>query len=46
MGCKYSCSCAGLCGNCSEYIPEEYIGQAEDILAQEHGHENADDWEN
>jgi len=43
MGCKYSCSCAGMCGNCSEYSPEEYLGHAEDVLAQAKGYKDADD---
>jgi hypothetical protein len=46
MGCKYSCSCSSFCGNCNSYESEEYVGHAEDIFAQAHGYESADDWEN
>jgi len=45
MGCKYACSCAGFCGNCGSYEPEQYLGHAEDIMAQGLGYADAYDYE-
>ena len=43
-GCIYACTCTGRCYDCSEYKKEEYIGHAEDLLAQANGYETADEW--
>lgn len=43
MGCKYACTCSGICPGCRTYEPEEYYGHAEDIAAQARGYENYED---
>lgn len=49
MGCIYSCTCSGLCGNCPSYKPEAYCGHAEDVMAQAQGYRDAremeEEWE-
>jgi hypothetical protein len=44
MGCKYACTCGGRCWSCSQYEPESYFGEAEDILAQTKGFASDDEW--
>lgn len=44
MGCKYACTCEGRCWSCSQYAPETYYGEAEDILTQTKGFASDDEW--
>lgn len=44
MGCKYACTCGANCLKCSQYEPESYFGEAEDILAQSKGFASDDEW--
>ncbi len=44
MGCKYACTCGSNCLKCSQYEPEAYFGEAEDILAQTKGFASDDEW--
>lgn len=44
MGCKYACTCGANCLRCSQYEPESYFGEAEDILAQSKGFASDDEW--
>lgn len=44
MGCKYACTCGANCLRCSQYQPESYFGEAEDILAQTKGFASDDEW--
>lgn len=44
MGCKYACTCGSNCLRCSQYEPESYFGEAEDILAQTKGFASDDEW--
>ena len=43
MGCINSCTCGGICGGCTSYRPEEYLGDAEDRLARQMGYRDYDD---
>jgi hypothetical protein len=42
MSCKFACTCGGICPGCTTREPEEYFGQAEDILSNQHGFANYD----
>lgn len=44
MGCKYACVCGSNCLKCSQFEPESYFGEAEDILAQSKGFASDDEW--
>jgi len=43
MGCKYACTCGGMCPGCGSYQPESYFGEAEDLLSQQMGYRNYED---
>ena len=45
MGCKYACTCGANCLRCSQYEPEIYFGEAEDILAHTKGFASDDEWQ-
>ena len=45
MGCKYACTCWANCLSCSQYEPEIYFGEAEDILTKTKGFASDDEWQ-
>jgi hypothetical protein len=43
MGCLYACTCSGKCWRCTNHKSEQYIGEAEDLLARQFGYDSYED---
>lgn len=46
MGCIHSVGCTGMCAGCSSFRREEYEGHSEDLMAQELGYLDYNDYQN